>query len=286
VPIRIEDQKNVTILDLEENNLRFLDTHSFSYTVVLRLTSIYLGKNLIAHIQEGTFSRLSYLRLLDLKENKITNITRGTFDNLTNLKVLDLSANPLSQVSWDTFSSLTALRYLSFDDTQITSIGFKSANRKHHLSVSAGGIRDLGIISSNLSHSIAAGDVSLTVSPNTRLGCECKNGMYRQCSWAVSLAFRFRSYLTGCGQDTTYFWNRPDTDENNEFNWESFVDLRPNSDDNVKDNFDHRHHTWIIPIIGIICVAIIVGFVGVCYEKTKTIEKKKKQRNVVDKIRV
>ncbi|KAM4697332.1 vasorin [Rhinophrynus dorsalis] len=84
--------------------------------------SLYVFENGISSVEEGSFSGLNDLQLLDLSHNKLSSLPGGVFRNLANLSNLDLSSNQLAEISAETFQGLGRLERLYLNENRITSI--------------------------------------------------------------------------------------------------------------------------------------------------------------------
>ncbi|XP_063286635.1 vasorin [Pelobates fuscus] len=84
--------------------------------------SLYLFENGISSVEEGSFSGLLDLQLLDLSHNMLSSLPGGVFRSLGNLSNLDLSSNKLKEIAADTFQGLGRLERLYLNENSIHSI--------------------------------------------------------------------------------------------------------------------------------------------------------------------
>lgn len=86
-----------------------------------------LSKNRIFALQQGVFSPLKKVTIIDVSKNKVNQIHRNAFEGLQgNLKVLNLSHNLLGEIYSHTFASLTNLRVLDLSHNHIGALGYGS----------------------------------------------------------------------------------------------------------------------------------------------------------------
>ena len=116
--------------NLESLDLAFNQFHSLSNTYFLnlfRLKYLILNNNQILTIENGTFSYLKNLLLLDLSQNLIYNLGGNiVFDQLSNLRNLILSSNQIEQISMNDFRGLSSLLSLDLRRNQINQVEEKS----------------------------------------------------------------------------------------------------------------------------------------------------------------
>ncbi|XP_048239966.1 toll-like receptor 4 isoform X1 [Haliotis rufescens] len=128
--------RNVTSLDLRNNQLQSLDNNSFiSYP---DLKGLQLDNNVINHMDSGAFSGIQGLETLSMKSNKLRMDTNTYPDDifvpLINVKELHLKGNDAYAVGFTmiypdkAFSKLVNLQYLSLDSS--AKIVFKSGFEK------------------------------------------------------------------------------------------------------------------------------------------------------------
>ena len=102
---------------ISSHNIRELKATSLEkYQYLYRL---YLDKNDLNRIENGSFSRQHFLNLLDLSENKLQNVNADTFRGLNTLQFLQLDHNKLERISRGSFHSVPSLKEL---DLQVNSI--------------------------------------------------------------------------------------------------------------------------------------------------------------------
>ena len=79
------------LLRISSQNIRELKATSLQiYQYLYRL---YLDKNALQTIENGSFSRQQFLDWLDLSENKLVSLSAGSFQGLKSLRFLELDHN-------------------------------------------------------------------------------------------------------------------------------------------------------------------------------------------------
>lgn len=116
---------NLKILDLKNNEIKAISGKPF--VGLTRLLGLYLSNNLIEKIVKGPFDDVHSLLYLHLSNNKITSIEKGFAQNLNLLRVLYLSmeagdTNKLSRFDCGTFYGLPALSTVAFSSKNVRSI--------------------------------------------------------------------------------------------------------------------------------------------------------------------
>jgi Leucine-rich repeat (LRR) protein len=98
-------------LRLEDNNLGHVPSAALA-PLAASLRSLYLSKNLIETLEDGTFRHLARLRFLGLNDNAIDRVDPLAFDTLVSLDALDLSFNRLDGVVEAFTASLSPMTHL------------------------------------------------------------------------------------------------------------------------------------------------------------------------------
>ncbi|CAB3223470.1 unnamed protein product [Arctia plantaginis] len=111
----------INILDLSYNFLGSL-SRAFFDSLGTSLRQLILSNNRLTHIDNLTFSALSYLEILSLRNNNISAMKRRAFTELDALQILDLSRNRLEQLSVEQFHNMRRLRHLRLDENLLRSI--------------------------------------------------------------------------------------------------------------------------------------------------------------------
>ncbi|XP_028831928.1 slit homolog 2 protein isoform X4 [Denticeps clupeoides] len=93
VPVELSNYKQLTLIDLSNNQISTLSNHSFSN--MSELLTLILSYNRLRCIPAKAFDGLKSLRLLSLHGNDIAVIPEGAFKDLASLSHLALGANPL-----------------------------------------------------------------------------------------------------------------------------------------------------------------------------------------------
>uniref|UniRef100_A0A0C9RW22 Tl_7 protein n=1 Tax=Fopius arisanus TaxID=64838 RepID=A0A0C9RW22_9HYME len=113
----LHDMKNLTLLNLRENNLHELP-HDF--LDLPHLKSIELGGNHLEVIAPPAFDKLPKLTLLNIWKNEIIEVKPKSFDKLENLVNLDLHLNRLETLPEDLFSKLGKLQFINLSQNNFT----------------------------------------------------------------------------------------------------------------------------------------------------------------------
>ncbi|XP_050313830.1 toll-like receptor 7 [Anthonomus grandis grandis] len=116
---------SLKIVDLSNNNIGSLPQGLFAGSPELK--EIHLQNNSLYALAKGLFHRLEQLLVLDLSGNQLTSshVDNGTFSGLIRLIVLNLSHNALTRIDSRTFKDLFFLQIL---DLRNNSIGFIEDN--------------------------------------------------------------------------------------------------------------------------------------------------------------
>ncbi|XP_054474285.1 toll-like receptor 5 [Anoplopoma fimbria] len=111
-----------------------------------------LSKNRIFALQQGVFSPLKEVAIIDLSQNKVNQIHRHAFEGLQgHLRKLNLSHNLLGEIHSYTFASLANLRVLDLSYNHIGALGhgsFSGLPQLKSLILTGNSLRDLGFPSS------------------------------------------------------------------------------------------------------------------------------------------
>ena len=113
----LNELNNLEYLNLENNQINFLETNSFSNLKKLEtllLSSNRLTSSSFENIE--TFSFMSNLKFLNLSSNLIEVISSYFFSNLLKLVTIDLSSNRIYLISSYSFNNLLNLRNLHIND--------------------------------------------------------------------------------------------------------------------------------------------------------------------------
>jgi hypothetical protein len=116
VPILIP--LDATVVRLDGNNLRHIDTQSFHGRDNVR--ELYLNGSNIISMSNNTFSGLTSLEVLHLEDNNIAEIRGFEFTSLTYLRELHLQNNDLVYINDIAFQHLINLRTLTLDGNLLT----------------------------------------------------------------------------------------------------------------------------------------------------------------------
>ncbi len=109
------------------NNLPDPDRNTFEGLKNSSVHTLDLSKNSIFALQQGVFSQLKEVAIIDVSQNKVNQIHRHAFEGLQgHLKMLNLSHNLLGEIYSNTFASLTNLRVLDLSHNHIGALGYGS----------------------------------------------------------------------------------------------------------------------------------------------------------------
>ncbi|KAF4524450.1 hypothetical protein B566_EDAN018100 [Ephemera danica] len=116
-PRALVDVRMLRTLDLGENLIATVDNASF--TDLRHLYGLRLTENNIVNISKSAFSKLSALKILNLSRNKIVSVDHGAFDDNSNLQAIRLDGNLLTDVS-GLFTHLPNLVWLNVSDNRLS----------------------------------------------------------------------------------------------------------------------------------------------------------------------
>ncbi|XP_070781568.1 toll-like receptor 5 [Enoplosus armatus] len=109
------------------NNLPDPDRSTFEGLRNNSVHTLDLSKNRIFALQEGVFSPLREVAIVDVSQNRVNQIHRNAFEGLQgHLKMLNLSHNLLGEIYSYTFASLTNLRVLDLSYNHVGALGYGS----------------------------------------------------------------------------------------------------------------------------------------------------------------
>ncbi|XP_051266016.1 toll-like receptor 5 [Dicentrarchus labrax] len=130
------------------NNLPDPDRSTFEGLSNSSVLSLDLSKNRIFALQQGVFSPLKEVAIIDVSQNRVNQIHRNAFEGLQgHLKMLNLSHNLLGEIYSYTFASLTNLHVLDLSHNHIGALGYGSFSGLPNLKalhLTGNSLRDLG----------------------------------------------------------------------------------------------------------------------------------------------
>ena len=112
--------KNVTLMDLDGNELSELNDNLFSF--LPSLDSLKINNNSLRNLHPLTFNNISNLRNLELDFNNLEVIETKQFINLGNLENLTISNNQLSEIENNAFIGLVNLKTLLLTHNKLETI--------------------------------------------------------------------------------------------------------------------------------------------------------------------
>ncbi|KAJ8033056.1 Toll-like receptor Tollo [Holothuria leucospilota] len=130
IPLTIHPQTNV--LTLQNNTITQLPSNSLIH--LPNLVSLDLSGNHINRIENGVFSQLNFLRILNLRNNNLTQISSENL-NISSFDFhrLDLSSNFISNFDNDTFEAIPSVVRLEFSDNKLQSLPTGVLDNLHSL---------------------------------------------------------------------------------------------------------------------------------------------------------
>lgn len=110
IPAAMARLAQLRTLHLDRNRISFVSKRIFRKNE--RLVRVFLQRNSIKRIEDGSFDSLVFLEELKLSENQLASIPRQLLTKLSRLTNLDLSSNFLHQIVPGTFQGLRNLEWL------------------------------------------------------------------------------------------------------------------------------------------------------------------------------
>nr|USC27893.1 toll-like receptor 5S [Sebastiscus marmoratus] len=130
------------------NNLPDPDRSTFEGLNASSVHTLDLSENMIFALQQGVFSPLKEVAIIDVSQNRVNQIHRNAFEGLQgHLKMLNMSHNLLGEIHSYTFDSLTNLRVLDLSYNHIGALGYRSFSgltKLKALYLTGNSLRDLG----------------------------------------------------------------------------------------------------------------------------------------------
>lgn len=108
--------KHLRFLDISYNDLKVMDRQIHKLTA---LRQLIMRNNSLSYLQNGAFSGMLYLEVLDLSNNQLYSIEPHTFGGLNYLKKLNLEGNRLHFLSPQWFVSMPSLGWLFLSNNLI-----------------------------------------------------------------------------------------------------------------------------------------------------------------------
>lgn len=159
--------QDTEVLNLQENQLEYIDETSFSNLTHLRqlnltgnritvmkdaflnqslLSRLSLGRNFLDALDNSSFFGLNALETLVLSDNRIVHLELGCFLSTNSLVQLFLSGNSLRQLPVGLFSKLAALKVLILDNNYLELVDegtFSGLVKVENLSIASNMIRNI-----------------------------------------------------------------------------------------------------------------------------------------------
>lgn len=146
--------EQLLILDLSGNQLSSHHIDNGTFSGLIRLIVLNLAHNALTRIDAKTFRDLYFLQILDLRNNSIGYIDDNTFLPLYNLHTLNLAENRLHTINDELFNGLFVLSKLTLNNNLISIIepsAFKNCSDLKELDLSTNQLQDIPMAIQNLS---------------------------------------------------------------------------------------------------------------------------------------
>lgn len=121
------------VLDISNNNLKYLDKEIFWHSGLQNLQKLNIAKCKIRKIDDHAFSNLTNLVELDLADNLLVVVPSETFVDYPELRRLTLSENPIRRLESNAFARLKFLSLLEISKCYLDYVGPKAFNGLNHL---------------------------------------------------------------------------------------------------------------------------------------------------------
>jgi len=133
-----------TTFDLSYNVITDLPTDCFE--LLMDLTLIDLGHNMLIELQPGLFNTVTKLEELILSGNRLVGFPEGLFYPLQNLRLLNLDKNWLASLRHEFFVGLVSLQQLNLENNEILFLDaavFKPSRSLTHLNLAKNALVEL-----------------------------------------------------------------------------------------------------------------------------------------------
>ena len=115
------EKRDCRILSLAYNEIHTLDI--FAFKDMLSLQQLFLNGNLLREIKKGVFDEVSLvtstLTHIYLQDNFITTLVAGTFTKVTTLAFLDLRNNPVDAIGYEMLVQLASVDVLGIPEGEM-----------------------------------------------------------------------------------------------------------------------------------------------------------------------
>lgn len=145
--------EQLLILDLSSNQLSSHHIDNGTFSGLIRLIVLNLSHNALTRIDAKTFRDLYFLQILDLRNNSIGYIDDNTFLPLYNLHTLNLAENRLHTINDELFNGLFVLSKLTLNNNLISIIeprAFKNCSDLKELDLSTNQLQEIPSAVQNL----------------------------------------------------------------------------------------------------------------------------------------
>lgn len=145
--------EQLLILDLSGNQLSSHHIDNGTFSGLIRLIVLNLAHNALTRIDAKTFRDLYFLQILDLRNNSIGYIDDNTFLPLYNLHTLNIAENRLHTINDELFNGLFVLSKLTLNNNLISVIepsAFRNCSDLKELDLSTNQLQDIPTAIQNL----------------------------------------------------------------------------------------------------------------------------------------
>ncbi|XP_073995253.1 artichoke isoform X2 [Rhodnius prolixus] len=146
---------NLTVLDLESNEIQYLTPHivrsnpslfslrlsrnkltsvpSAAFSDLPQLTEVELQENELTHLASDAFSGVPNLLMLNLSHNHLTSLDRAGLQGLKSMEILDISHNRVTRLNSPSLPQLDSLIQLKMDGNRVCAIQGSPFSKMSHL---------------------------------------------------------------------------------------------------------------------------------------------------------
>ncbi|XP_070489894.1 leucine-rich repeat-containing protein 15-like [Chironomus tepperi] len=109
--------KDLSYLDLKDNNIKTIDENSFKQNFVLNYLLLWFNK--ITEIPDNSLASQHNLLVLDFESNQISNLTENVFKSLISLRFLYLENNLIEELPKNIFTGLSNVLTIRMDNNSL-----------------------------------------------------------------------------------------------------------------------------------------------------------------------
>ncbi|XP_041665205.1 toll-like receptor 13 [Cheilinus undulatus] len=193
--------RDANSLTLYDNQIKQIQRGDFGN--LSQLSLLNLDRNLIAHVDDGSFMYLVALKELYMVDNYLTHLTSSVFQGLSNLTELDLKYNRITFIHDSAFLFLTSLQTVILDSNRLQTVSdiqpILNLPQLQKLSIAF-----------NLFSTFASKDLNLNVSSSLR-ELVVEGNHLRKFSITTPIFPHLQEInLCPCGQSSPFQWDIPD----------------------------------------------------------------------------